>query len=265
MKPRRILSVQEATEILDYAVRDSALAVLSVANEHDWVCFKSRFLERDGNRRFFVLDWGAAGEEPPPLALGQYVGVSFRYKSRKVMFATVLEARGRFMNEGGKPIAAARYRWPESLTELQRRAYYRTPVPSGVCIPATAWLGGRNQRSAAQDSPLAALTGECIDISCGGTLVRLSQPQAPPWAEDQTIGVELHLPDGRQPVLLDAHYRGTRFDGDEQLCAAVQFVGLEMSVEGRNTLQRLARSVQRFHRLTLAPEFRSGTGKFPIG
>jgi c-di-GMP-binding flagellar brake protein YcgR len=265
MKPRRILSAQETTEILDCAVHDSALAVLSVFSDNDWLCFKSRFLERDGGRRFFVLDWGAAGEEPPPLALGQYVGVSFRHKSRKIMFATVLEARGRFMSEGGKPIAAARYRWPESLTELQRRAYHRTIVPAGVSIPVTAWPGGRSQRSAAQLSPQSVLAGECVDLSCGGTLIRVTQSPPPNWQEDQTVGMELHLPDGRQPVLLDGHYRGMRIDGDDHRCAAMQFVGLEMSVEGRNTLQRLARCVQRFNRLTLAPELRKSAGQYPIG
>lgn len=265
MKPRRILSPQETAEILDYAVRDNALAVLSVATADDWICFKSRFLERDGNRRFFVLDWGGSGEDPPPLALGQYLGVSFRYKSRKIMFATVLEARGRFMIEGDKPIAAARYRWPESLTELQRRAYYRTPIPAGVSVPATCWAGGRNSRSAAQEAPMSVFAGDCVDISCGGTLIRLGQSQPPKWTENQTIGLELHLPDGRDAALIDAHYRGTRFDDNEQLCAAVQFVGLETSVEGRNTLQRLARCVQRFHRLTLAPELRSGAGRLSMG
>src|SRR5262249_47573218 len=163
-KPRRILNAEETTEILDFAVRENALAVLSVANDDEWMCFKSRFLERDANRRFFVLDWGGGEQPPPALALGQYLGISFRHKSRKIMFATGLEARGRFMTEGDKPIAAARYRWPESITELQRRAYYRTPVPVGVSVPATAWIGGRNARSAAQDSPLMGLTGECVDI-----------------------------------------------------------------------------------------------------
>lgn len=265
MKPRRILSDQETTQILDIAVRDQALAVLSVVNEDNWTCFKSRFLERDANRRFFVLDWGGGEQPPPPLALGQYVGVSFRYRSRKIMFATVLEARGRFVTDGGETIAAARYRWPDSLTELQRRAYFRTPVPAGVAVPASVWLGGKSQRCAAQESPHVAVAGECVDLSCGGALIRLNQLQPPSWPENQTIGLELHLPDGRHPVLLDAHYRGTRFDGDERLCAAVQFVGLEVSIEGRNTLQRLARCVQRFHRLTLPADLRSGAGKLSAG
>ena len=88
MKPRRILTGEETSTILDEAVRQSALAVLTVHQEEGWQMFKSRFLERDPRRRFIVLDYQPThGTEPTPLASGQYVGLSFRYKSRKVMFA----------------------------------------------------------------------------------------------------------------------------------------------------------------------------------
>jgi hypothetical protein len=156
MKPRQIVSPQEMTAVLDQAVRERALATLSLTCANEWICYKSRFLERDPNRRFFVLDWGVEGGEPK-IELGQYVGISFRYRSRKVMFSTVLEARGRFMAETDTPTPAARYRWPESLTEIQRRAYYRTPIPAGVGLLASMWAGGRTRRTAAQKAALGVV------------------------------------------------------------------------------------------------------------
>lgn len=265
MKPRRILAAEETREIIDTAVGEHAITVVSVQQDDGWSTFKSRFLERDPARKFFVLDQRAVhGTTPVPLIAGQYVGISFRNRSRKVMFATVVEARGRYMIGGGEAIPAIRYRWPACMTELQRRAYFRTPVPSGVYLHVNAWPGGASARAAAQGAPLSVVSGEAVDLSCGGTLVRVSQISAPQWTDDQTVGLELHLPDGRGPIALNAHYRGARHEPDGSVCLALQFVGLELSNEGRAALTRMARCVQKFHRQMLASESRSGPIRFEL-
>ena len=56
--------------------------------------------------------------------------------------------------------------------------------------------------------------------------------------------------DAAPPLVVDAHFRGVRHDELGQLSAAIQFVGLELSVDGRLVLQRLAACVQKFHRLS---------------
>lgn len=251
MRPRRILDGPEAGAILANAVNERALAVISVRLDDAWYTFKSRFLERDADHRFFVLDFQEThGTEPPPIEPGQHVGISFRHKSRKLMFASVIEAKGRFCVNGGENIPAIRYRWPESLIELQRRAYYRTIIPAGTNVRATLWAGGVNARAEAQTQALSVWGGDCLDLSCGGTLIRLGDATAPDWPNDQVVGLELHLPDGRPPVMLDAYYRGARRDETGLQCLATQFVGLEVTQEGRAVLGRLARCVQRFHRNT---------------
>lgn len=264
MKPRRILTPHETTEILDFAVRDNALAVLSIAEGESWHTAKCRFLERDPNRRFFVLEQPEPSEEPVNLSLGQYIGVSFRYRSRKIMFATVVEAKGRFMIDGSSAVPAIRFRWPDSLTELQRRAYYRTPLPPGMTVPVSFWAGGCQARTRTQSQTLSVFNGDALDISCGGTLVRLSQTTPSEWVEDMTLGVEMHMPDGRPPLLIDAYFRGARKESSGEISAALQFVGLEVTVDGRQALQRLARCVQRFHRMTLTPGMRTTTARFLI-
>jgi c-di-GMP-binding flagellar brake protein YcgR len=254
--------MQEASEIIDQAVRESTLAVLTVQQESEWNTFKSRFLERDPHRKFIVLDYQELPGRPlPPVFPGQYVGLSFRHKSRKVMFATVVEARGRFLVDANNSIAAVRYRWPDSMTELQRRAYYRTVTPPGTNLVVNLWSGGVVGRDAATVS-LKVVHGEAADLSCGGALVRVPGGARPTWKENQTLGVEMHLPDGRPPIMLDAYYRGARQEADGTMGIAIQFVGLELSVDGRALLQRLARCVQKFHRLALASELSSGDRPF---
>ncbi len=253
MKPRRVLASRDATEIFDRAVQERALAVITLQNGTSWVTFKSRFLERDANQRFFVLDYAAPnGEQLPPLAPGQYVGISFRQKSRKVLFATVVEAKGHFVLDDQSSVTAIRYRWPESMTELQRRAYYRTPVPADMKLAVSMWPGGIAARGQAQSSALQVVTGDLGDISCGGCLVRTNPGATSTWADDDLLGAEIELPDGRAPILLDVRYRGMRQDEHGVPGAALQFMGLELTPDGRLVLQRLAQSVQRLHRLGIA-------------
>lgn len=248
MRPRRILTAQDTAEILDQAVNEHALAVLSIQDQSDnWQTFKSRFLERDPNRRFIVLDFqDTHGTPPPGLMPGQYVGISFRYRSRKVMFASVVEAKGRYALADKTSVPAVRYRWPEGLTELQRRAYQRTPLPAGLCIPAKVWPGGA--RPGDSDATRVSVQADTLDLSCGGACLRLPENTAIPWSDGQTLGVELQVPDGRPALLLNAYFRGCRAEGSGGQTLAVQFVGLELSQEGRAVLQRLARLVQRFNR-----------------
>jgi len=255
MKPRRLLAPRDTADIFDYAVQERALAVLTVQDGGEWQTFKSRFLERDPRGRFFVLDYQSVDDRPLPKVIpGQYLGVSLRHKSRKLLFATVVEAKGRFHLDAEHTIPAIRYRWPDSVTELQRRAYYRTTVPPGMNLLVHLWPGGLRARFQAQSDTLQVVTGHLADLSCGGALVRLPQSALPGWTEQQTLGVEMQLPDERPPILLDVHFRGMRRDESGRPAAAIQFVGLELAVDGRVLLQRLASAVQRLHRLTLAAE-----------
>ena len=258
MRPKRVTSPRDAVAIFDRAVQERALAVLSLQDGDAWLTFKSRFLERDPNQRFFVLDYQSADDEPlPPISPGQFLGVSLRQKSHKLLFATVVEAKGRFVLDDKTAVPAVRYRWPDSITELQRRAYFRTPVPADLTLLASMWPGGVGARSSAQTSTLGVTTGELADLSCGGALVRLHKPNPPDWPPEHTLGMEVHLPDGHTPILCDVIFRGMRPEPSGALCAAIQFGGLEISVDGRVVLQRLANAVQSLHRRGLST-IRSG-------
>lgn len=262
MKPRRVLEPRDTTAIFDRAVQERALAVLTLQDGTNWSTLKSRFLERDGNGRFFVLDYQSIDDQPlPPVSPGQYVGVSFRQKSRKILFATVVEAKGHFVQDDQQSIAAVRYRWPESLTELQRRAYYRTPVPPEMTLQASVWSGGAAQRAASQGETLQIAAGQLADLSCGGAMIQLNGPLPGNWAENDLLGVELQLPDGRAAITLDVRHRGVRQSENGQAGLAIQFVGLEMLPDGRAVLQRMAACVQKLHRLSQTHDRRDPRNK----
>lgn len=250
MRPRHLIVPQETREIFDAVVAAQALAVVSIQDQGEWRSFKARFLERDPRDRFFVLEYEPNGEEPlPQVVPGQYAGINFRHRSRKILLATVVEARGKFVFEDNRSVAAIRLRWPQSMTELQRRAYDRTPIPEGERVLASFWLGGQSARSSAQNATLNIVQGSVLDISCGGALIRAQIPTIPTWEDNATLGVDIQLPDGRSPISLDARYRGARHDEEGHVAIALQFIGLELSLDGRVVLQRLSRMIQRYNRM----------------
>lgn len=253
MNPRRMASGFDTAEIFARAARERALTVVSVQDGDNWTQFKSRFLERDPARRFFVLDHVFDnGTPPPPIANGQYVGVSLRQSSRKFLFSTIVEAKGQFVFDSNTSVPALRYRWPDHVTELQRRVYYRTPVPpDSPPIPARVWRGGIAARGQ-NNAPTSIFAGTVVNISCGGAQIAIDSSGPSAWSEDELLGVELNVGDGRPPVLVDARFRGARNDGRTGPSVAVQFMGLELGPDGRQALQRLAYTVQRLHRLNAA-------------
>lgn len=253
MRPRRLLEGRDTAEAFQRAVQERALAVLTFQQGDDWATFKSRFLENDPQGRFFVLDYQSVNEGPlPPVSVGQYVGITFRQRSRKILFSTVIEAMGHYVLEDKSTVPAVRYRWPSGMTELQRRAYHRTPVPDDMNLLVTLWPGGVDARPAAQRGAADFVTGDLADLSCGGAMIRLHQTSAPTWLDGDVLGLELHLPDGRSPIHVNGRFRGVRPDAEQVYGAAVQFIGLELNVDGRVVLQRLADSVQRLHHLGMA-------------
>ena len=56
MNPRRMASGFDTADIFARAARERALTVVSIHDGENWTQYKSRFLERDPARRFFVLD-----------------------------------------------------------------------------------------------------------------------------------------------------------------------------------------------------------------
>ena len=263
MRSQRVLTPHNTTELFDRAIEEHALAVLTLHDGQAWQTFKSRFLERDPREHFFVLDYVALDNaQLPALTPGECVGVSFRQRSRKFLFSSVVEAKGHFVLDDKTTVAAIRYRWPAGLSEMQRRAYYRTPVPENMTLVASVWSGGVAARASAQQNALQVLTGNVADLSCGGALIQLHQPQPPEWVEGQTLGVETQLPDGRGAMLLDGRYRGARPVSTGVLSVAVQFVGLELNPNGPAMLQRLANSVQRLLRGNLGVNRRDRESPF---
>ncbi|MBL8877810.1 MAG: PilZ domain-containing protein [Phycisphaerales bacterium] len=251
MRPRHLIVPQETRDIFDAAVAAQTLATVSVQCAGDWRSFKARFLERDPRDRFFVLEYEPGAEAAlPPIVAGQYAGISFRHKSRKILLASVIEARGKFVFDDNRTVSAIRLRWPQSLTELQRRAYDRTPIPEGERVLATMWAGGQQARAAAQSAEKNLLAGSVIDLSCGGALIRVQTTTLPAWEDNATLGLDIQLPDGRAPISVDARYRGARHDDQGHIAVATQFVGLELSLDGRVVLQRLSRTIQRYNRMS---------------
>ena len=98
-------------------------------------------------------------------------------------------------------------RWPQAITELQRRAAYRTPVPAGS-------FGGhqRARRMAARRSCRAAVSPfrHAGQYFVKWRLVRLNQPAAIDWVEGELLGLEVSSATGKAPQRPYRAYGTTR-------------------------------------------------------
>ena len=83
--------------------------------------------------------------------------------------------------------------------------------------------------------------GELEDISAGG--MRVDVPRDTPLSAGQTCECLFVPRHGEPPIILDAVLRHTEDAQGERASWGFQFVGLETTAEGRETLARLARVV----------------------
>ena len=250
MESNRSIDAARRDEVLAEAASRHTPATVCCRNATEWLTFKSRLLDAGDPKRGVVLEYPLAQESAPApdIEQGQYVGVSFRRGHSKCVFGSVVTGKSRFRVDEHNEIGALVVGWPEEICQLQRRLYYRSPVPAGMSIPVLLWAGGESSRSKAGSPGWPLLVGQLWDLSAGGFKVVLPPGQSPRYSVGETVGMEFVPESDRPPILVDAHFRHTDVAEDGQPTLGFQFVGLEHTGRGRSLLYRLGRVVAGWRR-----------------
>ena len=111
------------------------------------------------------------------------------------------------------------------------------------------WDGGISDRDAADLQHVPHHTGLLQDVSGGGCRVEIDAARDPQLCAGDTVGIQFRPDPRSEPLCLDAMFRHTEDLGRGQLSLGFQFVGLEMTAQGRHTLQSLSRVVSTFLRI----------------
>jgi len=234
---------QEKDSLLLEAVSSRLPLQLSCLLPNGWEIMKSRFLATESESEHILLDYPTPADYPcPGLEPEQNIGVSFRLGHRKYVFTTSVTGALEQRKSRGKTRWALRIRWPETMQELQRRLYYRAPVPDRIHIPVDIW---DQPAMTDQALPSGMTRGRMLDLSAGGVGLSLADEAAQNWRENEHLVCRFSPQPGGVPLEIKARFRHRESLGPGRSRVGLQFVGLETSPDGKATLQRLNEMTRR--------------------
>jgi len=241
-------------QALDEAASRNVPSVLRVRDSVSWVAHKSRFLGANPVTKRLYVEYPppAAPEAPPPeVRRGESVGVAFRRGHKKCVFTSVVLGQEEYGPDEGTRAPALALRWPDSLQELQRRAYYRVSVPPHKTVTVELWQGGAACRKKAGTAAWPSYSGRLMDLSAGGMRLVLPPNRDPRLDVGDAVGLEFQPEPGGPAFLLNGIVRYVEPAPDGATAMGLQFVGLEATVENRKVLQQLLRVVNQYYRFEL--------------
>ena len=174
----------------------------------------------------------------PPDAMKDAWTVSFRLGHKKFTFSGAMVAECR---AAGTETATV-IRWPDRLVQMRRRSFQRAGPPKGTVIAVRFWKAGAP--SVSRDVRYAELE----NLSAGG--IRLNGAKADDLQFGDTFECLFAPKPGAAPIVAEVVLRHCEAVGATRSSLGFQFIGLEQSDEGRQTLEKIARLVRDFQRST---------------
>ncbi|HUU82045.1 MAG TPA: PilZ domain-containing protein [Phycisphaerae bacterium] len=236
------VSPERRDQIIAEAASRQTPVVLTRHNDTGWTVSKTRFAGCDQPQRHLFIE-SPDDDDSAAAEMGELLGVAFRRGHKKCLFNSVVAAPRPAGNAGAQGAAPIMLRWPDGLQELQRRVYQRACPPPDRRVKVVFSCGSPGSESARE------YVGVMEDLSAGGIRVRSNaSADLPPGGP---VCVSFALRSSGPQFVLDATFRHREPVSDGAGSFGFQFVGLETSREGQETLARLARTVTDFQRAAL--------------
>jgi len=283
-----MLQGPESQAVLQLVVQNQAPAIMSYLSKDKW--HVAKVIMKDLRADHLCVENCHAAGRPHPIniRLEQPVGVNFKHAYGKFVFdTTVVGLEPSADPEAGGTIVLAA---PQCIGVVQRRSYFRVNVPASLRVNVVLWH--RTGHRTSEDRSHAYCEGRLVDISAGGAQVIVplkhgaggdaspgspianaapaeaaasivgtaqSVPGAAPRAgaadfrKGQFLGVRFTPMPYEVPLMFNVQIRNVLPTADHAgLCLGLQIVGLEASEDGRQTLSRLAKVVERYHQINQA-------------
>lgn len=240
------LDAQRQAEVLSQAASQFVPVTVTCRTTEGWSTFKSRFLSIEQAKRGLFIEYPSdPGGLTPEIVIGQTIGVTFRRGHKKCAFSSLVLERRTFTVGADNHVPALAIGWPEEVSELQRRLYYRAPVPDQQVIPVELW---RSDNGIERSAYAPSCQGRMLDISAGGMSVLINGSENPGWEQNHRVACSFAASRGETPVVVSArvcHREPTAADG---VRIGLHFVGLDCTPEQRDALERVIRLTVRFQR-----------------
>ncbi len=237
---------EQVVEAMEAAVREQASAIMTHLSRGKWHMTKVA-LKSTANGRLNIEIVPREKPHPINIQVDQPVGMSLKLGYNKYIFDTVVlgfEPSIKSAN-GGSVILTM----PERAEKLQRRSFFRVPVP--ICFSVKVLFWHRGYKDGANDVPFENYwQARLLDISAGGMQIAVESNLAENFKIGQLVGLQFTPMPYEKPVLLEAQVRHTAPTADgRELCMGLQIIGLEASVEGRQVLSQLCGIVEQYHQI----------------
>ncbi len=222
-----------SNQLFEHAASVREQLRISIKLGRQWQEYQSRFTGPLSMGKFLAVQ-NPFPENHPPI-VGHMLGCSFRMERCKYMFASAVLPSDLGIDADQLAIA-----WPNSVQQMERRCFARAAIDSDMRIPAKIWPAAIALTCPCpNDPPLAE--AKLLDISAGGALISLPQDSIA-FDLDAALLIEIVLPEPFQSVYLEACVRRRADLTDTQrVLYGLQFIGLQHTTIGCQTLEQLAR------------------------
>lgn len=183
------------------------------------------------------------------LHINQPVGISFQTEHQKYIFDSMVVGVDSSTGDGVKISLAI----PDRLEKMPRRSYERQPVPSSLNVNVLFWHRGYVDNAA---SPPAEnyWQGKLVNLSANGAQISTPLSLADCFKVGQLVGLQFTPMFYQKPVLVEGQLIHIQSKEEETtLNLGIEFLGLEISIDGRNILHRLMDIVQEYAHLNNKP------------
>lgn len=181
------------------------------------------------------------------IRINQPVGICFRMDFSKCVFESTVVGLDSSVLEGqsGKVLLEM----PHRIEKIPRRAYQRQPVPKDMSVKVLFWHRGFLEKVGTVPTD-CYWQGQLRDLSAGGLRIVAGLEKRDCFSIGQVFGIQFTPMCYQKPILAEGQLRHLQEDKENHtLCLGVEFLGLEISVEGRAVLQRLLETVEEYRRL----------------
>ncbi|UCG33962.1 MAG: PilZ domain-containing protein [Phycisphaerales bacterium] len=229
----------ETGTVLREALDRRTPLVLSFREPSGWITLSSRLLGVDGNNAQLTVELPAEQRQQltDQLPKGSYIGVAFRRGHKKCLCTCVVTGLTDKRSGRNGP-AGLTLRWPKQIQVLQRRNYYRVPVPANMELKALIWSGGLDQKPENPAQDKTSMYARIQDISLGGMAVHAPAHENCPFNEGQTVACEFSTPDNAR-ITIEAQFRHATQKPNGKKMLGFQFVGLEHGPTGQHRIKQI--------------------------
>lgn len=241
------LATPQINEVIATACEKSVPVIITVPNDLSWTNLHSRILLVRDEHILLEMPPIEPQQAPHEFVPAERIGVSFKLKHHKHIFAGTVVGQERFEDADGIDMPVLVVVTPSRMQRLQRRAFIRVDVPANRIVRASFWLGGSAAEPSGTSADHPVWSGSVVNFSAGGFQLTINAKAVDGLEVADAVGARLVFGAGGEAIFADAQVRHVDIEGNKA-GIGFQFLGLTETPEGRIALQMISAKVSEFSR-----------------